>query len=71
LDEAEVIAWQDVFDEIAAGRPGNTRCPFCETAPMKVESLDGYGADVGVAGGRMKISCNNCGKFVEGSFGGF
>ena len=74
MDEADVIAWQDVLDEVAAGRPGNAACPYCGTAPMKVESLDPLGSQPdpsGVPTGKTRISCTRCGKFIEGIFGGY
>jgi hypothetical protein len=77
LDEEEVIAWQDVLDEIAAGRPGNARCPFCGTTPMRVERLSESMGDP-VAGaasddlhGPMRVVCSKCGKYIEGTFGGY
>jgi len=64
LDDEELIAWQDVLDEIVAGRPGNAKCPFCGTIPMQVEPLAGEGMH-----GPVRISCTKCGKYIEGRFG--
>ncbi|WP_428268830.1 hypothetical protein [Haliangium sp.] len=55
-----VIVWQDVLDEIAAGRPDNLRCPYCGRTPLKVET----------EGRRTRIGCDGCGKYIEGAFGG-
>ncbi|MCG8423946.1 MAG: hypothetical protein MJE77_39120 [Proteobacteria bacterium] len=71
MDDEDAIAWQDVLDEIAAGRPGNAACPFCGTAPMKVESMGGEPMQGGVPVGRTRIICTKCGKFIEGTFGGY
>lgn len=54
-----MIAWQDVFDLIAAGRAGDAACPHCKHRPLTVESADF----------RTKISCSKCGRFVQGAFG--
>jgi transcription elongation factor Elf1 len=61
LDEEEAMAWQDVLDEIAAGRPGNISCPFCGATPLQVEDTEG----------RTRVSCQKCGKFIEGRFRGY
>ena len=74
MDEDEAIAWQDVLDEIAAGRPGNTACPYCRAAPMKVESLTEAmtGQSSGsVLSGPMRVSCGSCGKYIEVNLGGY
>lgn len=78
MDDDAYIVWQDVFDEVAAGRPQSTRCPFCGAAPMKVQPLSGEG-DVdagagsggGVPTGPVRILCEQCGKYAEARFGGF
>lgn len=64
MDEEDLIAWQDVLDEVAAGRPANLACPFCGHRPLDVEQPD---AARGVHG--TKIACSRCGKFIQGSFG--
>jgi len=58
-EEAAMIAWQDVFDMIAAGRPGDAACPTCKHRPLTVETVDF----------RTRISCGKCGAFVQGAFG--
>jgi hypothetical protein len=65
LDEAEIIAWQDVLDEIAAGRPGDLVCPFCGHRPLRVEQ-----PTPGEGHGVTRISCSKCNKFIEGRMGG-
>ncbi|MEM9490038.1 MAG: hypothetical protein AAGC55_12900 [Myxococcota bacterium] len=68
--EAAVI-WQDVFDEIMAGRAGNILCPACGHRPMTVELLSGELYQGGIPHGPTRISCSKCGKYVEGTFGAY
>lgn len=58
MDEEQLIVWQDVLDQIMAGRPDSLSCPFCRTTPMLVEKLE-YST---------RISCTKCGKFIQGRF---
>jgi hypothetical protein len=58
VDEEEMIAWQDVLDLIAAGRPNDLACPFCHHKPLLVEEIDFS----------TRISCSKCKKFVQGRF---
>lgn len=53
-----MIAWQDVLDAIAAGRPGEASCPFCRHRPMTVEEVDFS----------TRVSCSKCGKYIQGKF---
>jgi hypothetical protein len=59
LDEEELIAWQDVLDSIAAGRPGDLACPFCGHRPLLVEEVEFS----------TRISCSKCRKFIQGKLG--
>lgn len=59
MDEEELIAWQDVLDQIAAGRPGDAVCPFCKHRPLTIEEVDFS----------TRIACGRCGKFIQGKFG--
>jgi hypothetical protein len=59
-DEEDFILWQDVLDNIAAGRPGGQVCPFCRTGKLDVVTGER---------GRVSVSCPNCKKFIEGSIG--
>lgn len=61
MDEEAVIVWQDVLDEIAAGRPHSLSCPYCSHTPLRVET----------EGRRTRIECDACHKFIEGTFGGY
>jgi len=58
VDEEALIAWQDVLDQIMAGRPGDMTCPYCKHRPLVVEEVDFS----------TRISCTKCGKFIQGRF---
>lgn len=58
MDEEALIAWQDVLDQIMAGRPGDMTCPYCKHRPLTVEEVDFS----------TRISCSKCGKFIQGRF---
>jgi ribosomal protein S27E len=58
VDEEALVVWQDVLDEIMAGRTANLGCPYCKHRPMTVEELEGS----------TRISCSKCGKFIQGRF---
>lgn len=57
-DEAALIAWQDVLDQLMAGRPDDLVCPYCKARPMTVEEIEF----------QTRISCGRCGKFIQGRF---
>jgi transcription elongation factor Elf1 len=58
VDEEAHIAWQDVLDMVAAGRPNEAGCPFCNHRPLTIEEVE-YST---------KITCGKCGKFIQGRF---
>jgi hypothetical protein len=60
MDEEELIVWQDVLDEIAAGRRADLACPRCGARPLAVDDD---------AAGATRIACPACRRFVEGRFG--
>ena len=60
MDEEQLIIWQDVLDEIVAGRKDDLPCPHCSHRPMQVDDMPG---------GKTRISCSKCKQFIEGSFG--
>ncbi|HWM85403.1 MAG TPA: hypothetical protein VNO33_06180 [Kofleriaceae bacterium] len=60
MDEEELIVWQDVLDEIAAGRRADLACPHCAARPLAVEDSPT---------GSTRISCPSCRRFLEGRFG--
>lgn len=58
VDEEALIAWQDVLDMVAAGRPGEVGCPFCSHRPLTIEEVEHS----------TRISCSKCKKFIQGRF---
>ncbi len=56
MDEEAALAWQDVFDEIAAGREQSLRCPFCAQGAILVDR----------DAERVRLECRACRRFVEG-----
>lgn len=58
VDEEALIAWQDVLDMVAAGRPSEVGCPFCNHRPLTIEEVEFM----------TRISCPKCKKFIEGRF---
>jgi hypothetical protein len=58
VDEEALIAWQDVLDEVVAGRSNALGCPYCKHRPLTVEEVDQS----------TRISCPKCGKFIQGRF---
>lgn len=60
MDDEALILWQDVLDEIQAGREADLTCPHCHKKPLVIEhELDG----------KTKVSCRACGQFLQGRFG--
>jgi hypothetical protein len=59
MDEEELILWQDVLDEIAAGRREGLACPHCSARPLTVEERPA---------GATRIQCPSCQRFLEGRF---
>ncbi|HKA91663.1 MAG TPA: hypothetical protein VKE22_28565 [Haliangiales bacterium] len=59
-EEEDIIHWQDVLDEISAGRRAGLVCPFCRKGQLAVEDKQTGG---------LRVSCPNCKKFIEGSLG--
>ncbi|MBP6632571.1 MAG: hypothetical protein KA297_24325 [Kofleriaceae bacterium] len=53
------MLWQDVFDAIAAGRPGDASCPHCRHRPLTIEEVDSS----------TRISCSKCKQYIQGKFG--
>ena len=53
-----MIAWQDVLDEVVAGRTGDLSCPHCKHRPLVVEEVEHA----------TRISCPRCLKFIQGKF---
>jgi hypothetical protein len=59
LDEEALIIWQDVLDEVLAGRTQNLVCPHCKQQPLEVTE----------EGMRTRIRCTRCNEYIEGTFG--
>jgi len=59
LDEEALIIWQDVLDEIHAGRKDNLTCPHCGHMPLEVTQRELV----------TRIACPQCKQYLEGSFG--
>jgi hypothetical protein len=47
-----------VLDMVAAGRPSEVGCPFCNHRPLTIEEVEHT----------TKISCGKCKKFIQGRF---
>jgi hypothetical protein len=58
VDEEALMVWQDVLDMVAAGRPNEVGCPFCNHRPLTVEEIEFS----------TRISCPKCKKFIQGRF---
>jgi hypothetical protein len=56
-DDEAAMMWQDVLDEVAAGRPRNLRCPYCEKGEVVVTGDEQTK--------RTKIECRGCKRFIE------
>lgn len=54
-DEAAMM-WQDVLDEVAAGRTRNRHCPYCEKGELTV-TLDEQTR-------RTRVECKSCKRFI-------
>ena len=60
-EEEDLIIWQDLLDEVAAGRTSGLVCPFCRwRRGPEIEQGER---------GRVAITCPKCKKFIEGSIG--
>jgi len=57
LSEYEQLSvWQDILDEVMAGRVTGHRCPFCEDSTIVAEA-DEY---------TISVRCTSCGRWIEG-----
>ena len=57
MSEEDIILWQDILDEVAAGRLANLRCPFCKTGEIRVERIEH----------KTRLECPSCRRFIEGA----
>jgi hypothetical protein len=55
MDEDEIMMWQDVLDDVAAGRVQSLRCPFCKGG-VAIEQNEQ----------RTRLECRSCHRFIEG-----
>ncbi len=55
-DEDDLMVWQDVLDEVAAGRTGNLRCPICQKGEVVLDRDER----------RTRLECRACHRFIEG-----
>ena len=62
MSEDAEFMWQDVLDDVVAGRLQNLRCPFCHAAgksgQISVEETEE----------RTRLECRSCRRFLEGRF---
>jgi hypothetical protein len=58
MSEDDILYWQDVLDQINAGRVKDLRCPFCQKGEVAVDQ----NAE------RTRVECKSCRRFVEGRF---
>ena len=58
MGEDDFIYWQDVLDDVAAGRRAQLRCPFCQAPGLRLEEK----------GALLRIECPACRHFIEGRF---
>lgn len=55
-DYDKLVVWQDVLDEVMAGRTQGHRCPECHAKGLKVERTPA----------KVSIKCEECGVHFEG-----
>ncbi len=57
IDDEAAMMWQDVLDEVAAGRPRNLHCPYCQKGEISVTRDEQTK--------RTKVECRGCKRFIE------
>ncbi len=57
-EEEEALIWQDVLDDIVAGRLTNLLCPFCKKNPVHIDRQPL----------KTRVECRVCQRFIEGRF---
>ena len=57
LDEEAAMMWQDVLDEVAAGRARNLHCPYCQVGEVAITHDEQTK--------RTKVECRGCKRFIE------
>jgi hypothetical protein len=58
MAEDDFIYWQDVLEDVQAGKTSALRCPFCQTAGLKIEEKQNL----------TRVECGSCHHFIEGRF---
>ncbi len=58
-EDETMIVWQDVLDEIVAGRRTGLVCPSCKNGQLEIEDRPRG----------IRITCPACKKFIEGAMG--
>ena len=58
MSEDDIIHWQELLDEVGAGRVQGLRCPFCKKGDVVVDKNEQ----------RTRLECRSCRRFVEGRF---
>ena len=56
MDEEAAMAWQDVLDDVAAGRERDLVCPFCSKKEVVVDRNEQ----------RLRLECRACKRYIEG-----
>jgi hypothetical protein len=56
--EDDAIYWQDLLEEVLAGRDAGLKCPFCYKGEITVERR----------GLVTRLECRACRHFIEGRF---
>lgn len=60
MGEDDVVLWQDVLDDVAAGKKTGLQCPFCEADGKRAEIVVSQREQV------TRLECRLCRKFIEG-----
>lgn len=64
-DESEILdysederlsVWQEILDQVIAGRVSGHRCPFCGDSTVVAEADEYY----------LSVKCTACGQWIEG-----
>jgi hypothetical protein len=55
VDDEAAMVWQDVLDEVVAGRVQNLRCPVCGKGDIVIDRNEQ----------RLRLECRACRRFIE------
>ena len=47
-EEEEALIWQDVLDDIVAGRVTNLLCPFCKKNPVFIDKQQNFRVEIDI-----------------------